>query len=167
MLLFAAAASEPVCACAGRLLFSTCMHVPAGSDKSVMCVHVPAGGDKEGAALLSSVELVAARSGASLEVGTEIALKLIPCPTPRWPDLLVAYSPGDRLLFTSKLFSAHVRYAVSPSLVSCVLYYYRFFRSKLGQSAGLSVSRTDSEVRLACPRLGSLNYAFCAGQRRS
>ena len=40
------------------------------------------------------------------------ALKLIPCPTPRWPDLLVAYSPSDRLLFTSKLFSAHVRRAL-------------------------------------------------------
>ena len=39
------------------------------------------------------------------------SLKLIPCPTPRWPDLLVAYSPADRLLFTSKLFSAHVRRA--------------------------------------------------------
>ena len=42
------------------------------------------------------------------------ALKLIPCPTPRWPDLLVAYSPSDRLLLTSKLFSAHVRRAVAP-----------------------------------------------------
>ena len=29
-------------------------------------------------------------------------------PTPRWPDGLVAYDPASRLLFTSKLFSAHV-----------------------------------------------------------
>lgn len=78
--------------------------------------HVPlrchsAGGDDEGAALLTSLNLVAARSGESLEVGREAKLKLIPCPTPRWPDLLVVYSPTDRLVFTSKLFSAHVRYA--------------------------------------------------------
>lgn len=79
-----------------------------------MCTHMSAGGDKEGAALLSSVELVAARSGGSLEVGQETVLKLILCPTPRWPDLLVAYSPSDRLLFTSKLFSAHVRCMSTP-----------------------------------------------------
>jgi flavorubredoxin len=89
-----------------------------------MCAHVPTGGDKEGAALLSSVELVAARSGASLELGEETSLKLIPCPTPRWPDLLVAYSPSDRLLFTSKLFSAHVRCgrgSTSPWRRHCVI----------------------------------------------
>ena len=87
---------------------------------SSMCAHVPAGGDKEGAALLSAVELVAARSGGSLEVGDQTLLKLIPCPTPRWPDLLVAYSPSDRLLFTSKLFSAHVRFGcIPPSLWTC------------------------------------------------
>ena len=36
------------------------------------------------------------------------ALRLIPTPTPRWPDLLCVYSPRSRLLFTSKLFAAHV-----------------------------------------------------------
>ncbi len=59
--------------------------------------------------MLSSVELCAARAGDSLEVGTNGLLQLVPCPTPRWPDLLVAYMPSERLLFTSKLFSAHVR----------------------------------------------------------
>lgn len=29
-------------------------------------------------------------------------------PTPRWPDLMVAYLPSERILFSSKLFSAHV-----------------------------------------------------------
>ncbi len=37
-----------------------------------MCALMAAGGDKEGAALLSSVELVAARSGGSLEVSHSI-----------------------------------------------------------------------------------------------
>ena len=42
-------------------------------------------------------------------MGTKGLLQLVPSPTPRWPDLLVAYMPSERLLFTSKLFSAHVR----------------------------------------------------------
>ncbi len=29
-------------------------------------------------------------------------------PTPRWPDLLVLHDPENRLLLSSKLFSAHV-----------------------------------------------------------
>lgn len=29
-------------------------------------------------------------------------------PTPRWPDLMVAYFPPARILFSSKFFSAHV-----------------------------------------------------------
>lgn len=44
---------------------------------------------------------------------SESTLRLIPTPTPRWPDLLCAYQPSSRLLFTSKLFSAHV----SPTAV--------------------------------------------------
>lgn len=44
----------------------------------------------------------------SLDICRSEALKLIPTPTPRWPDLLCAYHAGSRLLFTSKLFSAHV-----------------------------------------------------------
>ena len=71
--------------------------------------HAATGGEEEGADILSSVELCAARAGDSLEVGTQGLLQLVPCPTPRWPDLLVAYMPSERLLFTSKLFSAHVR----------------------------------------------------------
>lgn len=35
-------------------------------------------------------------------------IRLLPAPTPRWPDLLIAYYPQDRLLFSSKLFAAHV-----------------------------------------------------------
>ncbi len=76
---------------------------------------------------MSSVNLVAARSGVSLEVGREARLKLVLCPTPRWPDLLVVYSPSDRLLFTSKLFSAHVRcgpFTVvrAHSLLACTMH---------------------------------------------
>ena len=41
-------------------------------------------------------------------------LKLIPVPTPRWPDLLCVYHKTDRLLFSSNMFSAHV----APSVVN-------------------------------------------------
>ncbi len=69
-----------------------------------------AGKEEEGADILSSVDISVAKAGGdSLEVGTGGLLQLVPSPTPRWPDLLVAYMPSERLLFTSKLFSAHVR----------------------------------------------------------
>ena len=35
-------------------------------------------------------------------------LTLILAPTPRWPDLMCAYSRPHRIMFTSKLFCAHV-----------------------------------------------------------
>ena len=69
----------------------------------------PEGKEEEGADILTSVEVSAAKAGASLEVGRNGLLQLVPSPTPRWPDLLMAYMPSERLLFTSKLFSAHVR----------------------------------------------------------
>ncbi len=67
------------------------------------------GKEEEGADILSSVEVFAAKAGESLEVGRNGLLQLVPSPTPRWPDLLMAYMPSERLLFTSKMFSAHVR----------------------------------------------------------
>lgn len=66
-------------------------------------------GDKAGAAFLSKLNLIAARPDSAIDLGTPgEALSLIAVPTPRWPDLLVVYSPAARLLFSSKLFSAHV-----------------------------------------------------------
>lgn len=68
-------------------------------------------GDKpERAALLSSIQLSTARSGQQIQLGTNPAnvLRVELTPTPRWPDLIVAYYPPSRVLFSSKLFSAHV-----------------------------------------------------------
>ena len=48
------------------------------------------------------------RSHQTTTVCRQQELKLIPTPTPRWPDLVCAYNSSSRLLFTSKLFSAHV-----------------------------------------------------------
>jgi hypothetical protein len=69
---------------------------------------VHAGKDGDDAALLSGVSLNVAKPGATLELAPDHSLRFLPAPTPRWPDLLTVYSDADRLLFTSKLFSAHV-----------------------------------------------------------
>ncbi|KAL3160809.1 hypothetical protein ABBQ38_009218 [Trebouxia sp. C0009 RCD-2024] len=70
--------------------------------------------DKEGAQLLESVKIVTAKSGTTVAFSENSKLKLIPVPTPRWPDLLCVYHKTDRLLFSSNMFSAHV----APSVVN-------------------------------------------------
>lgn len=65
----------------------------------------------------------AAKMGDSREVGSGGLLQLVPSPTPRWPDLLVAYMPSERLLFSSKLFSAHVRCNSRPLLLTSTCYF--------------------------------------------
>jgi flavorubredoxin/flavin reductase (DIM6/NTAB) family NADH-FMN oxidoreductase RutF len=44
----------------------------------------------------------------SLNLGQGHALRLRPIPTPRWPDGLCTYDPGSRILFSDKLFGAHI-----------------------------------------------------------
>ncbi|GIL84269.1 hypothetical protein Vretimale_15926 [Volvox reticuliferus] len=72
----------------------------------------PAIGEKaDKAHLLSSVQLVVARSGGQVAPcgpAEGDQLQVILTPTPRWPDLLVVHDPVNRLLFSSKLFAAHV-----------------------------------------------------------
>lgn len=57
---------------------------------------------------------VVGRSGSTvpLEDGSKLSLTL--APTPRWPDLMLVHHSASKLLFSSKLFSAHVL----PTLVS-------------------------------------------------
>jgi hypothetical protein len=67
--------------------------------------------DPAGAALAAGLTLRVARAGGG--DGARLAgpggrLELVPAPTPRWPDLLVAVDRASRLAFTSKLFGAHV-----------------------------------------------------------
>jgi len=68
-------------------------------------------GDKpEKAGLLKDLKVTTARSGQVVTLGSNAAntLTLELTPTPRWPDLMVAYYAPARILFSSKLFSAHV-----------------------------------------------------------
>ena len=112
-----------------------------------------AGKEEGGADILSSVDICAAKAGDSLEVGTQGLLQLVPSPTPRWPDLLVAYMPSERLLFTSKLFSAHVRCVLTiclactthlPSLLLLGKQSESAMSSERLVSARIHMSHTDS-----------------------
>ena len=45
--------------------------------------------------------------GTTISLGGGETLKFFPIPTPRWPDLIAAYSTADRVLFSSSFFAAH------------------------------------------------------------
>ncbi|MBW4551100.1 MAG: diflavin flavoprotein [Aphanocapsa sp. GSE-SYN-MK-11-07L] len=49
-----------------------------------------------------------ARSDETLDLGQGHELSFIAVPTPRWPDALFTYDPATKVLFTDKLFGAHV-----------------------------------------------------------
>ena len=65
-----------------------------------------------------------------------ILMHLLCAVTRRWPDMLTAYHPGKRLLFSSKLFAAHV----TPSVVSAE----SFVSATLPLFKGLLASRVPS-----------------------
>ncbi|HEY9603230.1 MAG TPA: diflavin flavoprotein [Allocoleopsis sp.] len=48
------------------------------------------------------------RGDDTLDLGKGHHLRLIPTPSPRWPDALCTYDPQTEILFTDKLFGAHV-----------------------------------------------------------
>lgn len=68
------------------------MYAACAVSKAACC----AGADEAGTKLLSKVALHAARSAEGVAVGRNWRLRLLPLPTPRWPDLLVAHSAEDR-----------------------------------------------------------------------
>lgn len=49
-----------------------------------------------------------ARGEEALDLGNNHQLQFIPTPTPRWPDGLCTYDPKTRILFSDKLFGAHI-----------------------------------------------------------
>ncbi|KAK9816862.1 hypothetical protein WJX72_006273 [[Myrmecia] bisecta] len=90
------------------------------SNPALQLLQSTLGKTEEDAQLLANTTLTAARVGGDLLVGSEGGLQLIPVPTPRWPDLLCAYSPSQQLLFTSKLFGAHVAPSVAGTPDGCI-----------------------------------------------
>ncbi|HSF74890.1 MAG TPA: diflavin flavoprotein [Microcoleus sp.] len=54
------------------------------------------------------LNIMVVRGEETLNLGKGHALKFIATPTPRWPDQLCTYDPHTRIVFTDKLFGAHV-----------------------------------------------------------
>lgn len=55
-----------------------------------------------------SLTIKVIKTGDSLDLGNGHHLEFIPAPNPRFPDQLCTYDPASRILFTDKLFGAHV-----------------------------------------------------------
>lgn len=53
-------------------------------------------------------QIYAVRGEEVLDLGGGHELQFIPAPTPRWPDGLCTYDPATRILYSDKLFGAHV-----------------------------------------------------------
>ena len=54
------------------------------------------------------LKLKVIKSGDKLDLGKRHHLEFIPTPNPRFPDQLCTYDPATQILFTDKLFGAHV-----------------------------------------------------------
>ncbi|NJR65064.1 MAG: flavin oxidoreductase [Leptolyngbyaceae cyanobacterium CRU_2_3] len=54
------------------------------------------------------LRIIVANSEETIDLGQGHVLQFIPIPTPRFPDGLCTYDPSTRILYTDKLFGAHV-----------------------------------------------------------
>jgi flavorubredoxin len=61
------------------------------------------------------VKLTVGRTGHEVLPGGSLSVVLTP--TPRWPDLMCLYDGDQKVMFTSKLFGAHVAPALAGSKV--------------------------------------------------
>jgi len=57
---------------------------------------------------VSIPKTIVMRGESTLDLGWGHSLEFIPTPNPRWPDSLCTYDPQTEILFTDKLFGAHV-----------------------------------------------------------
>ncbi|WP_035985298.1 flavin reductase [Leptolyngbya sp. KIOST-1] len=57
---------------------------------------------------LGQLTLHPVRSGDDLDLGQEHRLRFLAVPTPRWPDGLCTYDAADQVLYSDKLFGAHL-----------------------------------------------------------
>jgi flavorubredoxin/flavin reductase (DIM6/NTAB) family NADH-FMN oxidoreductase RutF len=55
-----------------------------------------------------NLRVIVANSEETIDLGQGHVLQFIPTPTPRYPDGLCTYDPATRILYTDKLFGAHV-----------------------------------------------------------
>ncbi|MGD1943469.1 MAG: flavin reductase [Leptolyngbyaceae cyanobacterium] len=68
----------------------------------------PAANALQTASPLGAGTLQTVRSGDSLDLGQGHRLEFITVPTPRWPDGLCTYDPATQILYSDKLFGAHI-----------------------------------------------------------
>ncbi len=55
-----------------------------------------------------SFKMMAVRGGETLDLGRGHQLEFMPTPNPRWPASLCTFDPATQILYTDKLFGAHV-----------------------------------------------------------
>ncbi|MDB9525116.1 diflavin flavoprotein [Oscillatoria sp. CS-180] len=68
----------------------------------------PAANTLKNTAIVPEESLYPVRSGDSLELGQGHRLEFITVPTPRWPDGLCTYDAATKILYSDKLFGAHI-----------------------------------------------------------
>ena len=68
----------------------------------------PAANALQTASPLWQGSLETVRAGDRLALGSGHCLEFIPVPTPRWPDGLCTYDAGTQILYSDKLFGAHI-----------------------------------------------------------
>ncbi|PJF20403.1 MAG: flavin oxidoreductase, partial [Phototrophicales bacterium] len=59
-------------------------------------------------ALDQQINLLVMKGEETLDLGREHTLEFIPTPNPRYPDQLCTYDPRTEVMYTDKLFGAHV-----------------------------------------------------------
>lgn len=76
--------------------------------QAVLVCSRPAANTLKTALIAWEDSLYVVRSGDRLDLGQGHQLAFITVPTPRWPDGLCTYDPATRILYSDKLFGAHV-----------------------------------------------------------
>lgn len=56
----------------------------------------------------AAIEWIVPKSEGTIPITDNYSLTAVLTPTPRWPDAMCIIDPASKVVFTSKLFSAHV-----------------------------------------------------------
>jgi len=102
------------------------------------------------------------RGESTLDLGQGHQLQFIPTPSPRWPDSLCTYDPQTEILFSDKLFGAHVCGDQVfdegwQALIEDRRYYYDCLMAPNARSVETALEKlTDLPVRLYAPGHGPI-----------
>ncbi|MEA5617230.1 diflavin flavoprotein [Cronbergia sp. UHCC 0137] len=69
---------------------------------------LPAAANLRAAFLDQDIKVLVMRGKETLDLGKGHVLKFLPTPSPRWPEALCSYDQQTQILFTDKLFGAHI-----------------------------------------------------------